>query len=77
MNLFDQVRESNLIEKINSLLSWDQETYLPANSADYRAKQLAYLATLAHKLSTSKSYLKALAKAEAKDKGKKPIHSAN
>jgi carboxypeptidase Taq len=77
MKLFDQVREINLIEKINSLLSWDQETYLPANSADYRAKQLAYLATLAHKLSTSKSYLKALAKAEAKDKGKKPIHSAN
>jgi carboxypeptidase Taq len=77
MNLFDQVRQITLIEKMSSILSWDQETYLPSKSADYRAKQLSYLATHAHKLSTSKSYLNALEKAEAKDQGKNPTYSAN
>ena len=77
MKLFDQVREITLIEQISSILSWDQETYLPSKSADYRAQQLSYLAAHAHKLSTSKSYLSALARAEAKDSGKKPTYSAN
>lgn len=77
MNLFDQVRQITLIEKMNSILAWDQETYLPPKSADYRAKQLSYLAAHAHNLSTSKSYLSALAKAEAKDTGKNSTHSAN
>ncbi len=77
MKLFDQVRQISLIEQISSILSWDQETYLPSNSAEYRAKQLSYLAAHAHKLSTSKSYLTALANAEAKDSGKNSTYSAN
>jgi carboxypeptidase Taq len=77
MKLFDQVRQITLIENISSILSWDQETYLPSSSADYRAKQLSYLAAHAHKLSTSKSYLSTLAKAEAINPGIDPTYSAN
>ena len=77
MNLFDQVRQITLIEKMNAILAWDQETYLPPKSAEYRAKQLSYLAAHAHELSTSTTYLNALAKAEAKDTGENPIHTAN
>lgn len=77
MNLFDQVRQITLIEQISSVLSWDQETYLPSKSAAYRANQLSYLAAHAHELSTAESYLSALAKAEAEDSGTDPTHSAN
>lgn len=77
MNLFDQVRQITLIEKMNAILAWDQETYLPPKSAEYRAKQLSYLAAHAHELSTSTTYLNALAKAESKDTGESPTHTAN
>jgi carboxypeptidase Taq len=77
MNLFDQVRQITLIEQISSVLSWDQETYLPSNSAEYRAKQLSYLAAHAHELSTSESYLAALAKAEDENPETDPSYSAN
>lgn len=77
MNLFDQVRQITLIEKMHSVLSWDQETYLPPKSATYRAEQLAYLAAHAHELSTSKSYLSALEKAEDKNPGDSKTHNAN
>jgi len=77
MNLFDQVRQVTLIEKIGSVLSWDQETYLPTKSTEYRSSQLSYLAAHAHSLSTSETYLSALGEAEASDPGDNPIHTAN
>src|SRR5277367_969310 len=36
-----------------SLLSWDQETYMPPKAGAYRAEQLSQLAGLAHRLGTS------------------------
>jgi carboxypeptidase Taq len=36
-----------------SLLSWDQETYMPPKAGAYRAEQLSQLAGLAHSLGTS------------------------
>ncbi|MES2982124.1 MAG: carboxypeptidase M32 [Verrucomicrobiota bacterium] len=79
MNLLDQVRQITLIEQIGSVLSWDQETYLPSKSAEYRAEQLSYIAAHAHELSTSTSYLTALslAQAEAEKLGTDPTYCAN
>jgi carboxypeptidase Taq len=77
MTLFDRVREIALVNSTGHILSWDQETYLPPGSADYRSEQLSYLATHAHKLATSGDFLKALAEAEQADDGNDPVHSAN
>ena len=77
MEIFDRVRQIALINSTGATLSWDQETYLPSGSADYRAEQLSYLAAHAHELSTSQAYLDSLAKAESEDNGADTILSAN
>jgi carboxypeptidase Taq len=77
MNIFDRVREIALVNSTAHILSWDQETYLPSGSADYRSEQLSYLAAHAHKLATSEDFLKALAEAEAADDDRDPTLSAN
>jgi carboxypeptidase Taq len=38
-----------------ALMQWDQETYLPAKGAGFRAQQVATLSELAHELATAKS----------------------
>ncbi|MGJ8642283.1 MAG: carboxypeptidase M32 [Luteolibacter sp.] len=77
MHVFDRVREISLVSSAGSILSWDQETYLPSGSADYRSQQLSYLAAHAHKLATSEDFLKSLAEAEATDDGSDKTLSAN
>jgi len=37
----------------SGVLNWDQETYMPAKGADFRAQQLATLAGIAHDIGTS------------------------
>lgn len=77
MDIFDRTREIALVGSTASILSWDQETYLPSGAADYRAAQLSYLAAHAHSLATSDDYLRYLAEAEALDDGSDPTRSAN
>lgn len=69
MHIFDRAKQIALVNSAGSILSWDQETYLPSGSADYRSEQLSYLAAHAHGLSTSPDYLKSLADAESTDDG--------
>ncbi len=40
----------------SAVLGWDQETYMPPKGANFRARQLATLATQAHDLLTSEKY---------------------
>jgi len=77
MTLFDRVREVALVNSAGQILSWDQETYLPSGSADYRAEQLSYLAAHAHKLATSEDFLKSLTEAEDTDDGSNAARAAN
>jgi len=77
MTIFDRVREIALVNSTGQILSWDQETYLPSGSADYRSEQLSYLAAHAHKLATSDDFLKALADAEDTNDGSNPVITAN
>ncbi|WP_411825450.1 carboxypeptidase M32 [Luteolibacter sp. AS25] len=77
MEIFERVRQISLINTTASTLSWDQETYLPSKSADYRARQLSYLAAHAHTLSTSPGYLADLKKAEDENDGSDPTVTAN
>jgi carboxypeptidase Taq len=57
MNAYESLQQrSREIEGYNraaTLLSWDQETYMPPKAAPYRAEQLAQIAGLTHRLSTS------------------------
>jgi len=44
------------INYASAVLGWDQETYMPPKGAEYRARQLATLASMAHELLTSEKY---------------------
>ena len=52
-SLLQRSREIALYNSTASLLSWDQETYMPGKAGAYRAEQLGQLAGLTHRLSTS------------------------
>ena len=46
--------EIRKLESIESVLHWDQETYMPEGSGDIRAEHIAYVSYLAHSKHTSK-----------------------
>jgi carboxypeptidase Taq len=77
MDILSRARQVALINSSSSILSWDQETYLPPSAAEYRAQQLSYLATHAHQLATSPEYLAALTNAESTDDLSNTTHTAN
>jgi carboxypeptidase Taq len=51
--LYGHSREVTLIRTCQSVLEWDERTYMPRNASEYRANQMAYLAGLAHEKFTS------------------------
>jgi carboxypeptidase Taq len=57
MNAYESLqqrhREIALYNSTASMLSWDQETYMPESAGAYRAEQLSHLAGLTHRLATS------------------------
>jgi carboxypeptidase Taq len=52
--LCSQLREIANLKSVSSLLSWDQETYMPAKGAASRAEQYAMIAGLMHERATSR-----------------------
>jgi len=46
-------QEIALLNSANSLLSWDEETYMPPKALDHRAAQMAYFSGRAHRLFTA------------------------
>lgn len=52
-NLVQVTHELSLLNSTGSVLSWDQETYMPPKAADFRAEQLAYFGAAAHRLFTA------------------------
>lgn len=53
-------KSASLMGAIQSLLDWDQETYMPKDSIELRSLQTEKIASLCHREKTSKSYAKAL-----------------
>src|SRR5262245_48669251 len=45
-------RETALLESVESVLQWDERTYMPPDAAEFRAEQLTYLAGQAHRRRT-------------------------
>ena len=56
MSPFDSLcahaRETALLESIESLLGWDERTYLPPAAGAYRAEQMTYLSGVVHQRHT-------------------------
>lgn len=48
------MRELGHLKSVSSLVSWDQETYMPAKAGPARAEQYSLLAKMIHERSTSK-----------------------
>ncbi|MEZ5300619.1 MAG: carboxypeptidase M32 [Verrucomicrobiales bacterium] len=46
-------RELSYLSAANSLIGWDQETYMPEKAVPFRAKQMAYLSGLTHRRATA------------------------
>ncbi|CCB85689.1 MULTISPECIES: carboxypeptidase M32 [Parachlamydia] len=55
-------RQTRILEGIDSLLHWDQETYMPEDAAAIRAEQQKIMAGLVHKGRIAKPFVNALAK---------------
>ena len=51
--LLKRAREIALLDSTGSILSWDEETYLPPKALAHRAEQMAYLSGRAHRLFTA------------------------
>jgi carboxypeptidase Taq len=64
-NLRARFREAALVRSANSVLGWDQETYLPPQAADWRAEQIAWLSGQQHRLTTARETAAWLAECEA------------
>lgn len=60
------------LTKINSLLEWDQQTYMPSGAAAARAEQCAVLSGLIHQMNTSDETCELLSKSEAETQGQDP-----
>ncbi len=52
--LFDISRKAHVLNGIECLLHWDQETYMPSGGASIRAEQMKVMASLVHSAKTSK-----------------------
>lgn len=63
--LCNHVREVSLLTSTESILSWDQETYMPARALAFRARQMSWLSGKAHAQATGRMMQKLLAQASA------------
>lgn len=48
------LREASTLGSVSSLVSWDQETYMPRSGAEGRAEQMSMLAGIVHERKTAK-----------------------
>lgn len=60
--LFKQSRMIHVLNGVQSLLDWDQETQMPEHAAEGRAEQLKLLAGISHKEKLSKKFAGPLSK---------------
>jgi carboxypeptidase Taq len=62
--LREHLRQTALLESCASVLSWDEQTYMPRDGAEHRANQLALLAGMCHERATAPAVGEWLAKLE-------------
>ncbi len=47
--LKNNLREIGLVDSMNRILNWDQQTYMPDGAAEFRAEQSSYMSRLFHR----------------------------
>jgi len=70
--LCTHARQSALLESIESVLGWDERTYMPEAAGDYRAEQMTLVAGLLHRRRTDPRLAELLAQLAASDLAKDP-----
>ncbi len=69
--------EIALLESTSATLGWEQETYMPPDALDHRARQIGYLTGKGHSLFTAKKFRLLLDQCEAKPEDLTPTAKAN
>ena len=77
MYIFKRARELAVVQSAAEVIAWDQETYMPSQANDHRAKQLSWLAACAHEMATCDEWRRDLEDAENNDTGSDAKLSAN
>ena len=67
--LIHRAREQSLLSSCSAVLSWDEQTYMPAGGADHRGAQMALLAGLHHERATDPRVGELLAIVEQSEPG--------
>jgi carboxypeptidase Taq len=65
--LLGRVREAAVLESCGSVLSWDENTYMPRQGSAHRAEQMALLARLTHEMRTAPEVGELLGAVEASE----------
>ncbi len=64
--LFEEIKaysyETHLLQSINYLTSWDQETYIPSGAHEFRSKMLSHLSGLIHERTVADEFYQKLSK---------------
>lgn len=80
MSSFDEIcafgRETALLESVESLLGWDERTYMPPAAGPYRAEQMTYLSGLVHRRHTDPRLGELLAELAGSELAKDPHSDA-
>ena len=70
--LVDHFKQANLLQGTAAILSWDQETMMPAGGVEYRGEQLAQIAGLVHRMKSDPK-LGDLLDAASRETGEDPL----
>lgn len=76
-DLMAHMRQLLALERVQALLSWDQETMMPAGGAAARAEHVAAVEAAAHRLRTDPRMADWLGALEAVEPGADPVADAN
>lgn len=68
--LKDYSTETKVLQSLNNLLMWDQETYMPPGAIEFRSKQSSSLSSMIYERSTSLEFKNLLSKLIDLDSGK-------
>jgi len=61
-DLLDFSKITSTLNSVNSLLTWDQETFMPKGAIDVRSSQVALISQMVHERRTDKQFLQKLEK---------------
>ncbi|MBD3401674.1 carboxypeptidase M32, partial [candidate division GN15 bacterium] len=66
-------QETSTLESVNSVLEWDQDTYMPRHGVDHRAEQMSLVARMVHERETDPKINDWLAACEESELVKDPL----